>query len=109
MALKRILIAVDDSPVAAHSVDVGLDLAKSLGGEVAFIHVVDPASSTIPEGGVPASELRAIDEQYAKRMLAAFCQRAPLQPPPLEFLAIGKPASEIIKAANGWPADLIVI
>ena len=34
---------------------------------------------------------------------------ASLGAPPLEFLAIGAPVEEIVKAAQDWPADMIVI
>lgn len=107
--MRRILIAIDDSPIAAHAADVGLELVRALGGEAAFIHVVDPAPATNPEGGIPAWELVAIDDQAGKRLLAAFHERAALTPPALEFARHGKPAEEIVEAAREWPADLIVV
>jgi nucleotide-binding universal stress UspA family protein len=109
MNFRRILIAVDGSPIAAHAADVGIELARSLGGEVAFIHIVDPAQNWAPETGVPAAELIKLAEQDGKRLLADLCRRATLQAPPLEFVQVGKPASEIVKAAKDWPADIIVI
>jgi nucleotide-binding universal stress UspA family protein len=109
MNFRRILIAVDNSPIAAHAADVGLELARSLGGEVAFIHAVDPALGYAPEGGISAAELMALAEQDSKRLLAEFQQRASFQPLPLEFLPVGKPGTEIVKAAKDWPADVIVI
>ena len=109
MNFRRILVALDGSPVAAHAADVGIDLAQSLGGEVALIHVVDPAQNWAPESGVPAAELIKLAEQDGKRLLAEFRPRATLQMPPLEFVQVGKPTSEIMKAAKDWPADIIVI
>jgi nucleotide-binding universal stress UspA family protein len=109
MNFRRILIAVDGSPIAAHAADVGIDLARSLGGEVALIHVVDPAQNWVPESGVPAAELVKLAEQDGKRLLAELRPRATLQAPPLEFVQVGKPASEIVKAAKDWLADIIVI
>ncbi len=109
MNIRRILVSVDGSPIAAHAADVGIDLARSLGGEVALIHVVDPSENTIPEGGVAASDLVELAKQGGKRLLAEFSPRVALQTPPLEFLQIGKPATEIVKAAKDWPADIIVL
>lgn len=110
MSFRKILIAVDESAFAARAADVGFDLARSLGAEVALIHVVDPSlDAYAPEGGIPVNELVTMAQQDGKRLLAAFSQRAALQPPPLEFTHLGKTASEIVKAANEWPADLIVI
>src|SRR5690242_1888213 len=39
---KKILIAVDSEPVAAHAADIGGELARLAGAEVAFVHVIDP-------------------------------------------------------------------
>lgn len=110
MSFRKVLVAVDESTFAAHAADVGFDLARSLGAAVAIIHVVDPAVvAYAPEGGIPANDLIALAQQDGKRLLNAFSQRAALQPPPLEFIPVGKSATEIVKAAKEWPADLIVI
>jgi nucleotide-binding universal stress UspA family protein len=109
MSFQRIIIAVDGSAFAAHAADVGFELARSLGAETALVYVVDPSVVVAPEGGYPAGELIALAEQDGQRLLAGFSQRASVQPPPLEFIQVGKPATEIVKAAQEWPADLIVI
>jgi len=109
IALRKILIAVDGSPIAARSAEVGIELARSLGGDVAFIYVVDPAENTIPEGGVPAADLLAMAQEEGNKLLAGFRERAALQPPALEFLQVGKPGTEIVKAAENWSAHMIVI
>ena len=109
MSFRRILIAVDESPIAAHAADVGAQLATALGAELARVSVVDPTQTVAPDSGVPAADLIALAEKDAKRLLAGFQQRAPQGNPSLEFVAVGKPASEIVKAAQEWPADVIVI
>jgi nucleotide-binding universal stress UspA family protein len=110
MSFRKILVAVDESAFAARAADVGFDLARSLGAEVALIHVVDPSIvAYAPEGGIPANELLTEAQQDGRRLLAAFSQRAALQPPPLEFIHVGKSGTEIVKAAKEWPADLIVV
>jgi nucleotide-binding universal stress UspA family protein len=109
MTFRRILIAVEGNPLAAHAADVGIELARSLGGEVALIHVVDPAQNWAPDSGVPAAELIQRAEQDGKRLLEGFRQRATCPTPPLEFVEVGKPAAEIVKAAKEWPADIIVL
>ena len=110
MTFKRILIAVDESAFAAHAADVGIELAKSLKAETAFIHVVDTSiARAAPDAGIPADKLIAMEEQEAKGLLSAFRERAGASPPALEFLEIGKPATKIVEAAKNWPADLIVI
>ena len=109
VSFRRILIAVDESPIAAHAADVGAQLATALGAELARVYVVDPTQTVAPDSGVPAADLIALAEKDAKRLLAGFRQRAPQGNPSLEFVAVGKPASEIVKTAKEWPADVIVI
>ena len=110
MSFKRILIAVDESAFAAHAADIGIELAKSLKAEMAFIHAVDPSvGRAASEIGVSADKLIAMEEQDAKHLLSAFRERAGASPAALEFLEIGKPATKIVEAAKSWPADLIMI
>jgi nucleotide-binding universal stress UspA family protein len=109
MRFRKILVAVDGSPIAAHAADIGIELSRSLGGELALIHAIDPSSCCAPDSGVSAAELLARAEEDGKRLLAQFSARATLKGPPLEFVQAGKPATEIVKAAKDWPADIIVI
>ena len=109
MSFRKILIAVDNESVAAHAVDVGVELGRSLGAELAFIHAIDPSLGFAPESGVSASELIEEAKRDGKHLLDGLCQRLPPPLSALEFLPIGKPAGEIIEAAKEWPADLIVI
>ena len=109
MAIRKILIAIDGEPVAAHAAEMGFELAQSLGAEGALIYGVDPHLGYAPQGGVPSSQLLAEAERDGRRLLASVAQRSTLQPRRLEFLKIGKPSAEIVKAAAEWPADLIVI
>ncbi len=70
MSFRKILVAVDESAFAARAADVGFDLARSLGAEVAIIHVVDPSVvAYAPEGGIPAGELVTLAQQDGKRLL----------------------------------------
>lgn len=110
MGVKRVLIAVDDSPVAARAGAVGSELARSLGAELAFIHVVDPSDDYGPERGVPASDFIASAERDGKQLLGRFLERTGEgTPSPLAFSSVGKPSQEIVKAAKDWPADIIVV
>lgn len=108
MSFKRILIAVDESPTAARAAEVGVELARSLGAEVAFVCVVDPGEVVTADTGVPAAELIALAERDGRGLLRQFRERASPAVTALEFVAVGKPAAEIVKTAREWPADLIV-
>lgn len=109
MPFRRVLIAVDSEPVAAHAADVGIDLARSLAAEIAFIHVVDPKSDSHPESGIGASELAVRLQAGAKRLLEVFCGHLPADVKALEFIRTGEAATEIVNTAKQWEADFIVI
>jgi nucleotide-binding universal stress UspA family protein len=109
MAIRKILIAIDGEPIAAHAAEMGFELAQSLGAEVALIYGVDPNLAYAPQSGVSSSQLIAEAERDGRRLLASVAQHSTLQSRPLEFVQSGKPSAEIVKAAAEWPADLIVI
>jgi nucleotide-binding universal stress UspA family protein len=58
MGLRNILIAVDSEPVAAHAADIGVELARSLGAELALIH---------GRGGVQRALLGSVAEGVMRR------------------------------------------
>jgi nucleotide-binding universal stress UspA family protein len=109
MDFRKILIAVDGEPIAAHAAETGAELARSLGADVALIHVVDASAGYVPDAGIPPDRFVADAKQEGNRLLAGFRERLSLQPSALEFLETGTPATEIVKAASRWPADVIVI
>jgi len=109
MNFRKILIAVDSAPIAARAADVGAALARALGAEVGLIHVIEFPLGYAEASGVPASELTARSKQVGHQLLADFRQRVSAQPGVLDFLEVGRPGVEIVKAAAEWPADVIVI
>jgi len=107
VSFRRVLIAVDGEPLAAHAAEIGIELASSLGAEIAFVHAIDPGLSQAP--GITPADLIAEAEREGRRLIAGFSQLLPRTHAPLEFIHVGKPASEIIRTAKEWPADVIVI
>jgi len=108
MSFSRILIALDDSAIAAHAMEVGTALAAALKAQAALVHVVDPTPAFVPDTGVPAGEWVAMLKREAQSFLASAAERTG-DPRPWEFLREGKPADEILSAAREWEADVIVI
>lgn len=108
MPFHRVLIALDESVIAAHAVEVGADLAKALQAQTALVYVADPTLASEPDGGVPLAELLAALKREGQAFLAAAAQRLG-DPPPWQFLKEGAPADEIVAVAGEWQADLIVI
>lgn len=109
MTFRKILIAVDSEPVAAHAAELGAELARTLGAEMAFANVIDAMLGYPADTGVPPNELIASAKQEAKKLVSDFRQRLAPQSTALEFVRVGSPAAEIVKAAKEWPADVIVI
>ncbi len=108
MSFRRILIALDDSAIAAHAVQVATDLATALKAQAALVYVVDPTLAFRPDSGIPAAEWAATLKREGQSFLATTAQRTG-EPPVWQFLREGKPADEILAAAREWEADLIVI
>jgi nucleotide-binding universal stress UspA family protein len=106
---RRILIAVDDEPVAAHAADIGAELARLAGAEMAFIHVIDAELVNAADTGIQPDVFVASAKDDARKLIDDFRRRLPQQTAALEFIQIGSPQTEIVKAAKDWPADLIVI
>ena len=109
MGFQRVLIALDLSPISTHAMDVGVDLAKALAAQIGLVYVVDRKLAYAPDGGVSASVI--VDElrEEGRRLLRAASHRVGDDPPPWEYLVEGNPSREIIKAAEEWKADLIVL
>jgi len=108
MLFGKILIAVDSAPIAAHAADVGCELARLAGAEVALIHVIDPELVNAADTGIQPAVFAASAKDEARKLIDAIRLRLP-QGNAREFVEIGGAASEIVKAAKDWPADLIVI
>jgi nucleotide-binding universal stress UspA family protein len=107
MSFKRILIAVDNEPVAAHAADIGMELSRELNAETALVYVI--AIDYMGDTGISSEQLIALAEQEGKQVLNDFSQRLAPKSGALTFLLRGVPGTEIVKAAREWPADLIVI
>jgi nucleotide-binding universal stress UspA family protein len=50
---KKILIAVDSEPIAAHAAEIGAELARLASAELAYINVIDPAQVNAADTGIP--------------------------------------------------------
>lgn len=109
MTFRRILVSIDSDPIAAHAADIGADMARLAGAELAFIHVIEPALVNAADTGIQPDVFVASAREAARRMIEDFRKRLPQQTAALDFVQIGNAAAEIVNAARDWPADLIVI
>lgn len=115
MVFRKILIALDDGPISAHAVDVGVELGRLIKSDMALIHVMAPAVTYSIDMGMPPTqfidprEVVDLEKEQARQLLNAVRQRLSLESSISEFLEYGETATEIIKVASSWSADLIVI
>ena len=68
MSFQKLLIAVDEDPIAVHAAEVGMELARSLKAQIALIYAVDPALTVAPESGIAAADLAAAAKRDAERL-----------------------------------------
>jgi universal stress protein A len=109
MSFKRMLIAIESSPIGARAVDVGVDLARQLGAEIALVRVTEPPSAHGTDAGILARELIVQLQKEDQDLIFGFRERLSLGSSVLAFVPSGDPATEIVRAAKEWPADVIVI
>ena len=110
MTFRKILIAVDSEPIAVRAVDIGAELANALRAEIALINVVESALGYPADtGGVPPGEILALAKQDAKKLISNLRRHLSAETIVMELVPVGSPATEIVRAANDWSADMIVL
>ena len=111
MSFQKVLISIDEDPIAAHAAAVGMELARSLHAEVALIYAIDTSTTYVPDAEMAADKLAPAlaAERDGTRVMAEFRARLPVGTEAQQFTPQGQPGPEIVKAAKEWGADLIVI
>jgi nucleotide-binding universal stress UspA family protein len=106
--LQKILIALDNGPTAEKVALHGLQLAKQLHADIALVSIVD-TFGLITDGGVTPRELAdSVINDYKKShqlLLDTVFKGCNVW----SFVDEGKPFEAIIKVAEEWEADLIVM
>jgi nucleotide-binding universal stress UspA family protein len=108
MNYRKILIAVDDSPIAEKVALEGFRLGKQLNAEIALVSVVDTALLITGEGATP-KELAEISKNDFKESQRLLIDKVFKDYKIWAFVEEGKPYEMILKVATEWAADLIVI
>ena len=109
---KKILVAVDGSATSLRGLDEALRVAKTTGGRLMLVHVVNE----LIFGELPAAgyELVMVSlRESGTKVLEEAAARARRADVPCEQKLIetlgGRAADEIVREARQWPADLIVL
>ncbi|QEC66258.1 universal stress protein [Panacibacter ginsenosidivorans] len=106
--IKKILIAVDDGPTAEKVALSAFHFAHQLKAEMALVSVVDTAS-LMSEGGITVGELADIMTKEYKQNHQLLMDKIFKDVKVWSFVEKGKPHEEILKVAQEWEADLIVM
>lgn len=109
MAYKKILIAVDSSEYSMKAAKKGLELAHQLEAEVALLFVVDISKSlgNVDAGITHEQALVVLKREAEQTMdeLAEMYNGNKL----LKFMPEGNPEEDILKTAENWKADLLIL
>lgn len=108
VGIKKILIAVDDEKSGKIISNTGLQLAKQLNAKIAIISVVDTVA-LMTTGGVSPYELIEHMEEEVKKGQQVLLENVFREENVKVFIEKGNPFDEIVKTAEEWKADLIVI
>jgi len=112
---ERILVAVDGGPSSDLAIAQAAALAKALGAEVKVLYVVDDSDMFLDAGFVNPQEIMDGLVSVGKKALAAAARR--FQDAGIRFqtelaekpTVPGDIAGTIIRYAEHWPADVIVM
>jgi len=103
---RRVLMAVDHSPVAPTVLRAGVEFARRVGASARAVFALEEHEAAIPEPGtvIPADTALADAERSALEHLIA-----EYAPEVEHSLWTGRPADAIVAEAAAWSADLIVV
>lgn len=109
MTYKKILIAVDSSEFAMRAAKKGLQLAHQLNADTALLYVVDKskAMGNVDAGIFPDEALMVLKKEVEQTLdqLARMYNGKNL----VKLMPEGHPTEDILKTAETWGADLLVV
>lgn len=106
--MKKILIAIDNDPASEQVALKGYQLGKQLGAEIALVSIIDTTALLTDDGLTPGELAEIIRDEYSanqrKIINEVFKERGAKL-----YLEEGRPHEGILRAADEWKADLIVL
>ena len=118
-SLKKILIAVEDSPYSDQAVKYGFGVARKFNAEVVLVHVneiavstpyiADPFLNETQLGVSEIPELMHIQEDAARHLFDRIEKEHGEGITLYTFNKIGRPKDEILATADECNADLIIL
>ncbi len=111
MTIRRVLVAVDDSPGALRAAQVALDLATGWRAQLRLVAVTtDHILGALLDTAVPDGGATERGEQGGRALLRHLTDTARSQGLDVDAVQLtGEPFRQILDQAQSWPADLIVM
>lgn len=115
MAYQRILVPVDGSPTSLRGLEEAIRLARSTGGRLRLLHVVDELTfaTGFETGAAFAGDVMPLMREAGQAILQQACARAEVAGVPAEPVLCDRFATRVCDAvadeAGRWQADLIVL
>lgn len=106
--LKKIIIAIDGGPSSERIASIGSQVGQQLNAEIALISVVD-TTNLITTGGVTPGELAESIKNDYKKSQQILIDKVFNDYKVRTFVELGKPFEVILKVAEEWGADFIVL
>jgi len=106
--IKKLLIAIDDGPTSEKIALNGFQLGQQLNAEIALVSIVD-TTALITDGGVTPGELANSIKTDFKKSQQILIAKVFKDYKVWTFIEEGNPFEAILKVAEEWGADLIVL
>ena len=108
MNYSKILITVDEGPTAEKIARQGFQLCKQLNAEIALLSIVESAI-LVTNGGITPKEMMDLSKKDAKKNHQMLIDKIFKDHKVWTFIEEGTPYEKILKVAEEWRADLIVL
>jgi len=110
MRYSKILVAVEELPLAERVFQRGISLAKEFNSEIALVHVVNIPTSvgSIDAGILPEEAMdfsKKAGQNLIKNLKESFADGMEVK----EYLPIGSPVDEVASVVEDFGADLLVV
>lgn len=106
--VKKIVIAIDNDTAAENVALNGFQLALQLKAEIALVSVVDTTILKVERSILPGEFVKILKSDY-KKLQQKLTETIFKNHKVSTFLQEGKPYEVILKVADEWYADIIVI
>ncbi|MCK5781446.1 MAG: universal stress protein [Flavobacteriales bacterium] len=110
MSYSKILIAVEELPLAEKVFKRGVSLAKGFNAEIGIVHVVNiPTSVGSIDAGILPEEAMNFSRKAGENLLKNLIDGLDSDVSVKKFLPIGSPVDEVASVAEEFGADLLIV